>query len=105
MDILLTFTGFHDPYALGLIGQEEQPGPILSLVNARPFDYVLLFSTVDTRKRAGATQKALGSLYPQVSVEVRDLPVDDPTDYASLLRALRTHTRDIGDRVRDANYF
>ena len=105
MDILLTFTGFHDPYALGLIGQEEQPGPILSLVNARPFDHVLLFSTADTQKRAGATEKALGSLYPQVSVEVRDLPVDDPTDYASLLRALRAHTRDIGDRVRDANYF
>ena len=31
MDVLLTFTGFHDPYAIGLVGQEEQPGPILSL--------------------------------------------------------------------------
>lgn len=46
MNILLTFTGFHDPYAVGLVGQEEQPGPILSLVGARVFDRVILFSVV-----------------------------------------------------------
>jgi hypothetical protein len=34
MDVLLTFTGFHDPYSKGLIGQDEQPGPILSLLEA-----------------------------------------------------------------------
>ena len=44
MNILLTFTGFHDPYAIGLVGQQEQPGPILSLVGARSFDQVILFS-------------------------------------------------------------
>ena len=37
MKILLTFTGFHDPYSLGLVGEEEQPGPILSLVGAVTF--------------------------------------------------------------------
>lgn len=30
MKVLLTFTGFQDPYSIGLVGQEEQPGPILS---------------------------------------------------------------------------
>jgi len=34
MDVLLTFTGFHDPYFKGLIDQEEQLGPILSLLAA-----------------------------------------------------------------------
>ena len=38
MNILLTFTGFHDPYTLGLIGGEEVPGPILSLLSVRTFD-------------------------------------------------------------------
>jgi hypothetical protein len=33
MDVLLTFTGFHDPYFKGLVDQEEQPGPILSLLS------------------------------------------------------------------------
>jgi hypothetical protein len=26
MNILLTITGFQEPYAIGLVGQEEQPG-------------------------------------------------------------------------------
>jgi hypothetical protein len=50
MKVLLTFTGFHDPYVIGLVGQEEQPGPILSLVGARSFDRVILFSTPNTEK-------------------------------------------------------
>ncbi len=36
MKTLLTFTGFHDPYSRGLIGEQEQLGPILSLVEAGP---------------------------------------------------------------------
>lgn len=59
MDILLTFTGFHDPYAVGLVGQEEQPGPILSLVRAKSFDRVILFSTPGAEKNTLATREAL----------------------------------------------
>ncbi|MCI0528581.1 MAG: hypothetical protein L0Y56_14175, partial [Nitrospira sp.] len=64
MKVLLTFTGFHDPYAMGLIGQEEQPGPILSLVAARPFDCIILFSTPSTVTNTSATRDVLVSLYP-----------------------------------------
>jgi hypothetical protein len=46
--VLLTFTGFQDPYALGLIGEEEQPGPILSLLASKSFDRIILFSTPRT---------------------------------------------------------
>ena len=42
MNVLLTFTGFHNPYAVGLVGQEEQPGPILSLVGAKLFNRIIL---------------------------------------------------------------
>ena len=35
MNILLTFTGFNDPYSLGLVGQDEVPGPIPSLISSR----------------------------------------------------------------------
>src|SRR4030042_5347360 len=105
MDILLTFTGFHDPYALGLIGQEEQAGPILSLVAARPFDRVILFSTPRTGKNTSATQDALGTLYPKMVVEVRNITLGDPTDYITILRGLRTHIRDICDSKQKSNYF
>jgi len=46
MDVLLTFTGFHDPYFKGLVDQEEQPGPILSLLSTRSFDHIFLFGFV-----------------------------------------------------------
>ena len=59
MDILLTFTGFHDPYAVGLVGQEEQPGPVLSLVRVRSFDQVILFSTPGVEKNTLADREAL----------------------------------------------
>lgn len=91
MKILLTFTGFHDPYAVGLVGQEEQPGPILSLVRARAFDQVILFATPGAEKNTQATQEALHSLHPELDVEVRDLSLADPTDYVAILRGLRAH--------------
>ena len=35
MNILLSFTGFNDPFSKGLVEQEEQPGPILSVLKAK----------------------------------------------------------------------
>jgi transcriptional regulator with PAS, ATPase and Fis domain len=105
MKILLTFTGFHDPYAVGLIGQEEQPGPILSLVSARTFDRVVLFSTPNTEKNTAATEKALRSLHPELPVEVRDLPLVDPTDYLAILKGLRAHLQDICEAAPQAQFF
>jgi hypothetical protein len=57
--ILLTFTGFHDPYAKGLVGEDEQPGPIISLLHARSFDLVYLLSTPNTQRNTTATAAAL----------------------------------------------
>lgn len=105
MKILLTFTGFNDPYALGLIGQEEQAGPILSLVAARLFDRVILFSTPRTQKNTLATINVLQSSYPKMAVEVRDLPLDDPTDYIAILRGLRPHIQEILENTPKSNYF
>jgi DNA-binding NtrC family response regulator len=105
MDVLLTFTGFQDPYAIGLVGQEEQPGPILSLVRARSFDRIILFSTPNTEKNTTATRDALQSLYPKAGIEIRGLALHDPTDYVAILTELRTHIREIIDSASLANYF
>lgn len=59
INILLTFTGFHDPYALGLLGEEQQQGPILSLIKERPFDRAYLFSTPNTAKNTTETRNVL----------------------------------------------
>ena len=95
MDILLTFTGFQDPYAIGLVGQDEQPGPILSLVAARSFDRIIRFSTPSAEKNTSATRDALQSLSPKTGIEIKDLLLHDPTDYVAILRGLRTHIRAI----------
>ena len=38
MKVLLTFTGFHDPHGVGLVGNDEQAGPILSVVREGSLD-------------------------------------------------------------------
>jgi len=100
--VLLSFTGFQDPYALGLVGEEDQPGPILSLLNERTFSKIILFSTPKTSKNTSDTVRALKELYPDFNVEVLDLPLDDPTDYISILRALRNHIRKIIENTAGA---
>lgn len=105
MNILLTFTGFHDPYSKGLIGNEEQPGPILSLLNAKAFDKIILFSTPKTEKITSDTEKAIRSLHPDVDIEIKELPLEDPTDYIGILRGLRKHFEKISNNTQDTKYF
>ena len=105
MNILLTFTGFHDPYTLGLVGEEEQTGPILSLVNERPFDQVYLFSTPNTEENTTKTKNVLKSSLPGIKVVVKDFLIDDPTNYFSILKELREHIKDICNSADNANCF
>ncbi len=87
--LLLTFTGFHDPYTKGLLGDEEQPGPILSLVAARPFHEIVLISTPSTRALTEATVQALAQVSPDLTARTIHLGIEDPTDYRAILRGLR----------------
>ena len=89
----MTFTGFHDPYSIGLVGEEQQAGPIISLVKARAFDHVVLISTVNTQENTAATESTLRSLNPGLGVTIIDVALSDPTDYAEILRELRTKVR------------
>ena len=92
MDILLTFTGFHDPYSKGLVDQEEQPGPILSLLNVRFFEYVFLFDTPTTREITRNTKEAINALCPRCEVHILDIQLQDPTSYRDIFRGLKHHT-------------
>ena len=105
MEILLTFIGFNDPYSLGLVGEEEVPGPILSLITARRFNRLILFRTPNTEKHTSATQSVLKKVYPSIVVETRDLPLADPTDYHWILRGLRAQLKDIIDSFPKADFF
>jgi len=101
--ILLTCTGFHDPYTLGLTG-EEQAGPILTLVAEMSFNRIILFSTTGTIKNTAATQKSLATRHPNIKVEIRNLEINDPINYLHIIDALRTFYLDIDRQNPNAEY-
>jgi transcriptional regulator with GAF, ATPase, and Fis domain len=105
MDVLLTFTGFHDPYFRGLVDQEEQPGPILSLLTTRNFDHIVLFDTPSTKKITLETRDAINHLYHRGEVHIIELPIDDPTNYQEIFKGLRSHLPKIIEDVSPARFF
>src|SRR5687767_9473863 len=42
MKILLTFTGFHDPFSESAIASEREAGPVLTVCSERQFEMVYL---------------------------------------------------------------
>lgn len=100
--ILITFTGFHDPYAKGLVGEVDQPGPILSLLRARIFDLVYLLSTPNTERNTSAT---VATLKKQVELRLIEVPLQDPTDYGAILKHLRSILPSVVEEFAGAEYF
>jgi len=105
MDVLLTFTGFHDPYFKGLVDQEEQPGPILSLLTTRSFNHIFLFDTPTTRKVTEETEETISKLYPGSEVHVLEMNLSDPTNYQEIFRGLRGHLHKIIEGRASARFF
>lgn len=105
MNILLTFTGFHDPYFKGLVDQEEQPGPILSLLSVRRFDRIYLFDTPATQEITRHTREAINQRYPGAQIHVLSIALDDPTDYAGILKGLRKHIPRLFENAENANFY
>ena len=105
MDILLTFTGFHDPYFNGLVDHEEQPGPILSLLSTRSFDHIFLFDTPITQKITQETKNAISKLHRHCQVNVLGINLDDPTNYQDIFKGLRTHLPHILENFHGASFF
>lgn len=89
MNVLLTFTGFQDPYSKSLQSENDQTGPILSLLAVRGFDRVVLFSTPNTIEQSTQTKTAIHERHPSVEVEISHVELTDPTDYLEILRGLR----------------
>lgn len=105
MDVLLTFTGFHDPYFKGLVDKEEQPGPILSLLSTRSFDQIFLFDTPTTRKVTEETGFAISKLYPRSTVHILEMALSDPTNYHEIFRGIRGHLQRIIEEFASACFF
>lgn len=90
---LFAFVDPKDPFVAGEVAEEDLPGPILSLAEARRFDALVLFHTPQTRKNAEATCAEIASRFPECKVSVTELPVSDPKDYSALMGTLARHVR------------
>jgi DNA-binding NtrC family response regulator len=104
LKVLLTFTGFHDPFALSVTTGEMRAGPILTVVAERQFDRVYLFSTPKAAEISEQTAAAITERHPGVSVEILEVPLKDPTNYLGILRQLRGHFKVLNDAHPDAEY-
>lgn len=105
MNILLSFTGFHDPFVPTAIEGEMDTGPVLSVVGERSFDHVYLFSTPRLAERSEETRKAILDRKANVKVTVLEVPLKDPTNYLGILRQLRGHFKKINAAHNEARYF
>ena len=105
VDILLTFTGFHDPFVPSGVKGEECAGPILSVVGERAFDAVFLFQTPTLVEKTEATRDAILAKNKKIDVRILEVPLKDPTNYLGILRQLRKHFRKIQSEYPGANYF
>ena len=90
---------------MGLVGDEEQPGPILSLLSVRSFDRVTLISTPKTEKNTSLTADAIKVLHPEAAVDILDLPLEDPTDYVEILQGLRKRISAINENTTGSRLF
>ncbi len=102
--VLLSFTGFHDPFASTAIAGNEQEGPVLSLVRLRPFHAVCLLSTPNTAKNTSDTEQELRTRHPELVVATHDLSLTDPTDYFQILAEIRRVFAEISVRFPHAEF-
>lgn len=105
MRILLTFTGFHDPYGSSTVEGQRQAGPILTVLANRPLEKVVLFETPNTREQTAGTKAAIEEGFPHLKVEVREVPLKDPTNYVGILKHLRRHISDLLKLHEEGEFF
>jgi DNA-binding NtrC family response regulator len=103
--ILLSFVGFHDPYSDGVVEGQRNAGPVLSAMGHARFDHVFLFDTPRTVEMTRATVDAVTRRFPGTRVEIVDMKLDDPTDYAGILAQLRRQFSRIEKAHLNADFF
>lgn len=86
---LITFVGLRDPYAHDPHEDGRHKGPILTLLDERSFDRVILLGRPHRADHSERTRQALKELHPKLSVQVIGLELADATHHPEILAKLR----------------
>ena len=85
--VLFSFVGNHDP--LSLPGPNDDPGPVLSLLQSRAIDHVVLLITGgDYTERAVTIQQAAQHTIGAPTCSFVQLPIENVVDYEEIFGAL-----------------
>jgi DNA-binding NtrC family response regulator len=101
---LFAFVDPKDPFMPSPVAGEEQPGPILSILSARQFDFLFLFFTPHTRSNAKEIRREVEKRDPSCHVRLHEILVSDPRDYSSLMGKLAREVREIVSTSRTADH-
>ncbi len=86
---LLSFVSFRDPYYSDGLDDGQQRGPLLTLLDERRFDRVVLFSRPHRHEQLARSQQKLHELHPKITVEIQEIELTDSTYHPQILTALR----------------
>ena len=101
---LLSFVGYRDPYYTEGLDDGRQKGPLLTLLDERKFDRVVLFSRPHRHEQLARSQQALRELHPKLAVEIQEIELTDSTNHPQILTALREALRKILRARPDEDY-
>ena len=104
MQILLTFTGFHDPFNPEQADGNKTAGPVLTVLAHSDFGAVYLLSTPKTTERSIATAEAIAQRDQDIDIYEETLMLKDPTNHLGILRQLRQTFIKIQATHPDAQY-
>lgn len=105
MKILLTFTGDQDPFGGTSVAGEPEPGPVLTVTSALPFDCVHLFSTPDAAEISTQTKEALQQRNKGLTVEIGEVPLKDSANPLAIAKQLKSRFKKIHKQHPKAEYF
>lgn len=86
---LLTFVGLRDPYYHDALDDGRLKGPVLTVLDERSFDRVVLLGRLHREDHLTRTRQALQELHPKLRIEVQAVEVADSTYHPAILAELR----------------
>ncbi len=101
---LLTFVSHRDPLDNDAYDDGPVKGPVLTLLDERKFDRVILFSRPHRHEQVARTQRTLRELHPKLVVEVREITLSDSTYHPEIFAALRETLQKIRQAAPEDDY-